>query len=184
MNDKRWKEQTNINFFVVQVKTGSEYSFLQRANRELDSDTQKLYWLRRALRIRKKGVWRNSLAPIFSGYLFLQSQSVSPELYRSFKRIPGFHRFLKDNQNITQVSRTDKNILLHFLSYGEVIGRSKVVFDRDSRIRVLSGPLKNLNGTIVKVDKRKGRVKVRLHMYKDSFLIDFGFDCLEPAKEK
>jgi hypothetical protein len=33
------------------------------------------------------------------------------------------------------------------------------------------------------VDRRKGRAKVRLEMYQDSFEIDFGFDSLEAAPQ-
>ena len=34
---------------------------------------------------------------------------------------------------------------------------------------------------IVRVDRRKGRARVRLEMYEDSFEVDFGFEALEAA---
>ncbi len=68
---------------------------------------------------------------------------------------------------------------MHFLSFGEVVERSKVCFDENQRIRVLSGPLKDLEGRIVKVNRRKGRAKIKLELYNVNFLIDFGFDVLE-----
>jgi transcriptional antiterminator NusG len=54
-----------------------------------------------------------------------------------------------------------------------------VSFDAERRIRVISGPLKTLEGRIIKVDRRKGRARVRLELYEDAFLIDFGFDAIE-----
>ncbi len=45
----------------------------------------------------------------------------------------------------------------------------------------MSGPLKELEGKIVKVDRRKGRAKVKLDMFEHAFLIDFGFEALENA---
>ena len=72
-------------------------------------------------------------------------------------------------------------MLSHFLAFGEIVDKSMVTFDEDRRIRVLSGPLKGLEGRIVRVDRRKGRAKVRLEMYEDSFEIDFGFESLEAA---
>jgi transcriptional antiterminator NusG len=36
---------------------------------------------------------------------------------------------------------------------------------------------------IVRVDRRKGRAKVRLAMYDNSFEVDFGFDSLEARVE-
>jgi transcriptional antiterminator NusG len=41
-----------------------------------------------------------------------------------------------------------------------------------------------MEGLIVKVDRRKGRARVRLELYENSFLIDFGFDALEQAGDR
>jgi transcriptional antiterminator NusG len=42
-----------------------------------------------------------------------------------------------------------------------VIVMSEVEYDKDNHIRVLAGPLKGQEGRITKVDRRKGRVKVK-----------------------
>jgi transcriptional antiterminator NusG len=94
-------------------------------------------------------------------------------------RIPGFFRFLNSNENIVPLSRKDRDLLLYLLSFGQIVNKSVVYFDKNNRIRVVSGPLKQLEGQIIKVDRRKGRAKVRLDMFKNSFLIDFGFEALE-----
>jgi len=39
--------------------------------------------------------------------------------------------------------------------------------------------LKDLEGRIVRVDRRKGRARVRLELYADSFEVDFGFEALD-----
>ena len=168
-----------MTFFVIQVRTGAEEKVMRQAARMLDGDNVRLIWPRRNLRIRKRGVWRDSKASIFPGYLFLQAEAIEADIYLVVKRIPGFFRFLKDNQHIEPISLRDRELLLHFLSFGEVVERSKVCFDENQRIRVLSGPLKDLEGRIVKVNRRKGRAKIRLELYNDNFLIDFGFDVLE-----
>ncbi|MFW5689149.1 MAG: KOW motif-containing protein, partial [Spirochaetota bacterium] len=48
-------------------------------------------------------------------------------------------------------------------------------------IEVKEGPLAGLEGRIVKVDRRKQRAKVRLDLYQESFLVDFGFELLAPS---
>ena len=65
------------------------------------------------------------------------------------------------------------------MSFGKVADISKVSFDADQRIVVLEGPLKGLEGLIVKVDMRKRRAKVRLDMCENSFLVDMGFEILD-----
>jgi len=171
-------------FFVIQVRTGKEQQYIKQASKVLQAPAQQLFWPRRALRIRRQGEWKDSVAAIFPGYLFLQAESIAPPLYGALKRISGFLRYLKDNQHIEPLNAHDREILLHFLSYGEVVQRSRVFFDQDNRIRVISGPLKGMEGRVVKVDRRKGRARIRLELYEDSFLIDFGFDALEKAADQ
>lgn len=169
-----------MSFFVVQVLTGTEAKFLRRARQCLPEDT-KIWWPRRALRIRHRGSWRNSDASIFPGYLFLEADGIPPEVFGPLKRIPEFLRFLRSNRDIEPLGPRDQELLMHFISHGEVVHRSTVTFDSDNRIRVIAGPLKGLEGRIVKVNRRKGRARVKLEMYENSFVIDFGFESIENA---
>ena len=168
-----------MQYFVIHVKTRSEKDFLTRVKSIIDEGEARFIWLRRSLRIRKRGDWIETLAPIFPGYLFVEADEISTEFFLKIKPIPSFFRFLQSNENIEPLSEGDKRLLLHFLSFGQVVEKSVVYFDEGKRIRVLSGPLKELEGRIVKVDRRKGRVKVKLDMFENSFLIDFGFEALE-----
>jgi transcriptional antiterminator NusG len=165
-------------FFAVQIWTGSETRFLAAARKAAGGDAS-LIWPRRSLRIRRGGIWRDSLAPVFPGYLFVQAPRVDTDLYASLRRSPGFLRFLPSNDNIVALGQKDQQMLSHFLAFGEVVDKSMVTFDENRRIRVVSGPLKGLEGRIIRVDRRKGRARVKLELYEDSFEIDFGFEALE-----
>lgn len=166
-------------YFVIQVKSRCEGKYVIKARPLLDQIHSRLVWPRRKLQIRRNGVWYDSITPIFPGYLFLESKEVPSDLYLRLKKIPDFFRFLQSNQNIIPLSLADRDLLTHFLSFGETVDKSRVYFDVNNKICAVSGPLKGLEGQIVKVDKRKGRAKVRLNLYKDSFLIDFGFEDIE-----
>jgi len=168
-------------FFALQVWTGNEARFVALADRMLAGSGVRLLWPRRSLRIRRAGIWRDSIAPIFPSYVFLQSPDVDPGLYAELKRTPGFVRFLPSNEALAPLEQKDQGLLSHFLSFGEVVQKSAALFDENRRIRVISGPLKNLEGLIVRVDRRKGRARVRLEMYEDSFEVDFGFEALDSA---
>jgi transcription termination/antitermination protein NusG len=170
-------------FFVTQVQVGVETRLLGVAARSNPALRERLLWPRRRLRVRQDGRWSTSEAPIFTGYVFLRAEGVDEATYAELKRLPGFLRFLPSNTNIVPLGRNDTELLSHFLSFGEVVGPSIVYFDEQKRIRVSSGPLRGLEGRIVKVDRRKGRARVKLDLYDDSFLIDFGFQALEAAPE-
>ena len=133
--------------------------------------------------VKKKGRHRPSLAPMFPGYVFLESDLVSAPLFRAVRGTTGFVRFLKTNTDIRPLSEDDAALIKHFLSFGEIVEESRVTFDENNRIVVKDGPLKGLEGLIVKVDRRKGRAKVKLDMYENSFLIDLGFEIMAPGKE-
>lgn len=174
-------------YFAIQVLTGDESRYLRRVDQSLrlgdfPRNTIRLWWPRRRMFIRRRGKRLRTLTPLFPGYLFLESPDVTPELYRMLKRTESFVRFLPDNHDITPLDHDGTMILRHFLSFGEVVKESRVIFDANNRIVVKEGPLKGLEGQIVKVDRRKGRAKVKLDLYEESFRIDLAFETMEPAQ--
>jgi transcriptional antiterminator NusG len=128
--------------------------------------------------VRKGGITRQQIEPVFPGYIFLESENFDRELYWAIRTTSGFYRFLPDNRNPKPLEGMDLSILKHFISFGPVAQASKVHFDENDRIHVTEGPLKGLEGKIIKVDKRKGRAKVKLDMYDESFLIDLAFEVM------
>ena len=113
--------------------------------------------------------------------MFLRAEEADPETAYFLRSLPGFIRFLPGNDRIMPLDARDESLVRHFLSFGEVLQKSVVEFDENKRIRVVSGPLKGLDGKIVKVDRRKKRARVKLELYQEAFEIDFGFEALEPS---
>ena len=171
-------------YFVVQVMTGQENKYMKLAEPLMGQKNFELFWPRRTLRIRKKGRWRDTTAPIFPGYIFLEALGIGPDEYSALKRIPGFNRFLKSNNDIQRLPEAEARVLSNLMSFGEVVKKSTVEFDENQRIQIIDGPLKELQGRIVKVDRRKGRAKVKLDLYNESFMVDFGFDNLQVQTDK
>jgi len=173
-----------MNIYVIQVRAGREGKFIDTAN-EMTRTTLsfRFHWPRRELTIRKKGVFRDTISAIFPGYVFLEARAVTAELLKTLKKVPGFIRFLRSNQEILPLSDRDLELIKRFLEAGEIVRKSLVSFTAHQHIQIVDGPLKGLEGMIVKVDKRKKRIKVRLELYEDSFLIDFGFEAVEKYTE-
>lgn len=170
-----------MSFYVVSVRPGEEAKFLRVARDRIGEERARFHWPRRKLTIRRRGKREDSLAPVFPGYVFLETDRIDEEIFSTVKRLPGFYRFLESNDRVRPLAGDDLELVTHFVRYGDVIGKSRVTFDENSRIEVKDGPLAGLEGRIVKVDRRKQRAKVRLDLYEDSFLVDFGFELLDPA---
>ena len=143
-----------------------------------------IYFPQRCLDIRRGGRIVPSRLPVFPGYIFLELREGENILdYQwAFRRTEGFYRFLRSNQDIAPLQNRDLELVLHFIRY-PVAGKSKVYFNENSRIVVISGPLSGLEGRIVKVDKRKERAKINLDLYGDSFFIDMAFEVLVKGRD-
>lgn len=170
-----------MKYFAVQIQTTKEDSYIELVNKKLDfrTDKQNFIFLKRCLPIRKKGKVTNELKPLFPGYVFVKSDEIDSELYNIMRTTQHFVRFLPDNKQIRNIEHRDLTILEHFLQLGGVAKISSVVFDENQRIQVKEGPLKGLEGSIVKVDKRKKRAKVSLDFANTQFVIDLAFEVIE-----
>jgi len=177
-----------MNYYAIQVKTRAENRFIKLFKAMHPNAAFPIYFPQRCLDIRRKGQVKPSMAAVFPGYIFIEADDDEDILaYQwEFRRTEGFYRFLRSNQEITPLADRDLELVLHFIkNAGPIAGRSKVYFNENSRIVVVEGPLMGLEGRIVKVDRRKGRAKIMLDLYNDSFSIDLAFEiigALEPVK--
>jgi transcriptional antiterminator NusG len=173
-----------MQYYAIHVRTNSENDFRQRFIQKCADG--KLFVPTRMLTIRRMGKNVKQFAPVFPGYVFVESEDIRADLdtYWVLRKTPGFIRFLNDNTAPTPLNERERHLLRHFMSFGEYADTSKVTFDENDRIVVLEGPLKGLEGKIVKVNRRKGRAKVSLDMCKTGFLIDLGFEAVERVEVK
>jgi transcriptional antiterminator NusG len=140
-----------------------------------------IHFPQRQLNIRKGGVRKIANLAVFPGYIFVETDDIL-SFQKELKSTEGFRRFLKSNKEITPLSSRDLELVLHFIDNKNPAVLSKVYFNENSRIVVLEGPLVGLEGRILKVDKRKGRAKIKLDLYDDSFLIDLAFEVISPER--
>ncbi|MDR3343215.1 MAG: antiterminator LoaP [Treponema sp.] len=170
-----------MSYYALQVKTRGEDKYIKLFRALHPEITLEIYFPQRKLDIRRKGATIPSETPIFPGYIFIElgEDDTIINYHWAFRKTEGFYRFLRSNQNITPLADKDLEVVLHFIKkVGPVAGKSKVYFDENSRIVVIEGPLMGLEGKIIKVDKRKGRAKIKLDLYDDSFSIDLAFEVI------
>lgn len=168
-----------MEIFVLQVKTGAEEKFLRAAERLGVPRQGRLCFPRRTLAQKKGGRLTQRDVPFFKGYLFYFCTSLSEENRDGLRRVPGFISFLPGRERILPLPPDEREFIYKLITGGDVIGLSRVRFDENRRIIVSQGPLKGFEGNIVSVDKRKGRARVQLDLYRESYLIDLGFERLD-----
>jgi transcriptional antiterminator NusG len=169
-----------MEYFAVQVKTSGEPKYIKLFQSLYKIETIRVHFPQRRLPVKSQGISRNILAPVFPGYIFIETEGkIDPDVHWALRRTDGFYRFLPSNQNVQPLSGQDLEVVLHFIHVGPVAEKSKVYFDENDKIVISEGPLKGLEGRIIKVDKRKGRAKIKLDFYNNSYAIDFAFEVID-----
>jgi transcriptional antiterminator NusG len=173
-----------MRYYAIQVMTRSEDDYRKLASLQLPD--RPLIVPKRMMSIKRRGKIREQLLPVFPGYVFFASEDLLSELdtYWILRRTSNFIRFLRENAAPSPLNERELSLLRHFISFGEYADTSKVSFDENDRIVVLEGPLKGLEGQIVKVDRRKRRAKVALDMCQTGFLVDLSYEVVEAAARK
>ena len=109
----------------------------------------------------------------------LPSPNNSPDTLQALKKLPDFYHFLNSNTDIVPLANNDLAIIQHFLGLGPRIGPSLVRFDQNNRIVVIEGPLKGIEGNIIKVDRRKHRAKIKVDFHGSTYSMDLSFEDIE-----
>jgi transcriptional antiterminator NusG len=173
-----------MRYYAVQVKTRSEELYI-KLFKALHADVPvQIYFPQRKIDVRRKGTVIHTTPAVFPGYIFIEVDDEDDILnyHWFFRRTDGFFRFLRSNQDISPLQGKDLEVVIHFIkNVGPLAGTSRVYFDNNSRIVVVDGPLMGLEGRIIKVDKRKGRAKIKLDLYKEAFAIDLAFEVIQAA---
>jgi transcriptional antiterminator NusG len=170
-----------MSIYTLFLKSGTENLFLEHLKINAQFDIEYFYWLRREIREKKGGLIRKKIQPIFPSYIFWETAEPTPSMLEALRKVTGFIRILNSPTDIRPLSQKDHELILKLRGKGPICGISKAVFDENQRIVIIEGPLKELAGNIVKVDRRRKRVKVKLNLYNESFLIDFGFEDIKSA---
>lgn len=168
-------------FYVIQVRVGYERKFIANFYKhcpELES-TCILKFPERMLFIRRQGKQLQELQPVFSGYVFIVTETLNEELIAQLKKEDNFIRFLPRTNDVMPLSGNDLTLIKRFTDFGEVLGPSKVYFNENDRIVVTEGPLLGQEGSIIKVDRRKKRAKIQLQFAENTFTIDLSFEVIE-----
>lgn len=175
-----------MHYFAVQVWTGREQDYVRHFQTcQTSPEACRCLIPTRRLNIRKQGRVKPVEKPIFPGYIFLEHEEalLARELRWQLRSIPHFIRLLPETSQPKPLEEKDRQLLSHFITLHKPADISKVYFDEDDRIVVLEGPLKGLEGRIIKVNKRKGRVKIVLDMCGSAFTLDLGFEIIERQKK-
>ncbi len=154
-----------MKYYCIACRTGGEAKVRAHLNkyftRELgDLNDVKVFYPMRKMFERRKGKKLVTDQPILPGYLMVSSEVDLQEYTYPVKGIPGCYGFLRNLDKTVALQGADLQYAAWIMGNKGIIKPSKAEFKEGEPIKVLEGPLMDLHGTIMRVDRRSSRVLV------------------------
>lgn len=170
-----------MSWYVIFVRTGFEDEFCRYTNKVKEQRyagiNYNLLVPKRKIFERKQGVKRQVIKTMFPGYVLLETETIY-EFFFQAKNSPHIIRFLRDNAYFQEVRKEEIERILMMVDCRGLIEISKA-FVENEKVRITDGPLLGREGIIQRIDKRKGRAKVKFAINENVLLIDLGIEILE-----
>ena len=134
---------------------------------------------RRQLRERRKGIWVTAEKTLFPGYVFVYSAMDVNEYYM-ISGISGVVTILRGASNYPEPLSVDEALQLQKLTQeSDLVGMSDIIIESGNMVKVINGPLFGYEGSIIKVDRRRQRAKVRFTIVGKETEVELGINVLD-----
>lgn len=173
-------KQNSNRWYAIFVITGEEDNVKERLQYKFN-DSIRILVPKRKLKERKDGKWEYVIRTLFPGYVLLNGD-VGIEDYYDMKGTPGILKFLRSGSELLEIHPWEMEVIGQLICNDETIGFSDVLVE-NGKVIVVEGPLLSMEGYIVSLNKRKGRVKVRLDFLGEERTVELGVNMLQPAEE-
>lgn len=147
--------------YVIQTKPNQEIFLLK----ELERVGVKAFAPSENRKIRYRGKWHTQNALIFSGYVFIDIEKYSPELFHKIHKLTGFIRFLGSP---SPLSPTEIEQIKWLCNDGKPIETSHYRLENGKAVFV-DGVIFRLQHLITNFNLRQHRVKLRITVNGRSF---------------
>ena len=164
------------NWYALFVTTGQEDNVKERVLYRF-KDNLRVIVPKRSLRERKNGAWHNIIRTLFPGYVLLAGNLDVTDYY-NLKNIPGLINLLKSGYDPLKINQKEIEVLSRLIQNDEII-RFSTILEENGSVIVTDGPLKDLQGYIHSIDKRKGRAKVILEFLGELRTVELGVSVLQ-----
>ena len=161
-------------WYVLHVITGEETKIRDKIKKDIVGVSALVP--RKDMRERRNGEWERVTRVLFPGYVFIHLHLAVPNYYK-IKSYPGVINILG---HLCPEPVPDEEMLLIVQLSGEEdpLGISDVYFV-DSQVVVKNGPLKGIQGKIVRVEPRRHRAKVEIMLMGEPRIVEMGINLID-----
>lgn len=165
-------------WYVIQVRTGTEESVRKQCERLVDHQAMERCFIPYQEQLKRyMGQWHKEMMPLFPGYVFADSQDVDL-LFGELKRVTGLTKLLGTGSAIVPLTSEEIAILKRLGKEEQIVTISKGLI-ADNQVKILEGPLKELEGAICKIDRHRRKAWLELVMFGRIQRVEVGLEILE-----
>lgn len=194
-------------YYVLQVASGME----DKTEAYITSVLSDVYYdrcfhLTRHIKKKFHGRWMDIHEKLLPGYVFIVSDNVKG-MYLELKKVPSYARLLgRDIEYFTELPDRDVEWLERLLGNDDITEQKKeAFFDKDNineempwhevalskvsvgegkEIKIISGPLKNMDGMIRKINLHKRIAEVEVEFMNRKTIVYLGIELLDNSKRE
>ncbi len=177
-----------MNYYVLQVAPREEEKAEAHIRKILpDGSYDQCFHPTRQLRKKFHGKWVDVHEKLLPGYVFVTTEDAN-ELHLQLKKVPLLTRMLgRDAESFVRLTEKDVSWLERLLgqsarsasSEKKEAGLSQIAVQEGNAIRIVSGPLKDLEGMIRKINLHKMIAEVEVPFMNGETVIHLGVEMVE-----
>ncbi|MGA1842410.1 MAG: transcription termination/antitermination protein NusG [bacterium] len=166
------------NWYVLQTISRKERQIKNRIDRVFNNYFNMLIPLREVLHIKNKDLVK-TIYPLFPGYIFLHKEiDIFIDEIINIK-LRQFIRPVCFNDKPAKIRPEEMQYLDFITNENGIVPLSKGISHKGNNVEILSGPLKYFNGTIIFVNKKKHKAKVRIKLFNHEFDTILGLNLIK-----
>ncbi len=164
-------------WYVIQVVGGQEKPTLDLVQRFVGDDVlEEAFIPQRETRRSRAGRWVTTNEVLFPGYLFAVTDAPDA-LFAQLSHVPAFTRLLGSDERFLPLSPDEVALVEALCDRERVVRMSEGIIEGDE-VRILSGPLRDHEGIIRKIDRHKRACYVEMWICGRANLIKLGLEIV------
>ena len=167
-------------WYVIQTIGGKEEETADMIRKMVSSNCMEECFIPKRERMKKfHGSWNKVEEILFHGYVFVVSEK--PEkLYQKLKQVPRLTKLLgREKDYFFPLNIQERNVIREIGNKEHITSISKVMIDKNKKVYILDGPLKNYMGNTIKVDLHRREIVIQLEFIGRTVKLHMGIEIVE-----
>lgn len=170
--------EDKLHIYCVYCKSGSEEYVANSLRIKLNVE---VIFPTKQIQEKRNGEWQTKEKPITPGYIFIYSKEKL--VFEKDLNITNLYKILQYEDKTKELIGQDYEYALLIYTHNGCLETSKVMTS-GSEVRIIDGPLKDLAGKIIKLDKHKKKAWIETVFFNELTTITLGVEFLEELTPK